>query len=272
MTDEKLNGKGWADFEFKIHNKYALGRVVGRSEHDRAVSGKMGDMLDACKEYDEATIVPISDGLDADAKMVNDAIYSMLAGETSGQAHEIVRSEEHRRCGITTWVRLRTRFKQPDMTAIIDVINFNWQGQLEERWRSFTRLVRNLSEKMADSILESLVITGLKTNGATAVHEALRLRCPQPWVSVVGTVENYVKTIHQDEDATPMDIGQVQNGKKGGKGKGDKGKGKGKGDKGKGKGDKGKGKGHHQNAWGGKNTYRDRGMEQRSNDACFKCG
>ena len=120
MTDEKLNGKGWADFEFKIHNKYALGRVVGRSEHDRAVSGKMGDMLDACKEYDEVTIVPISDGLDADAKMVNDAIYSMLAGETSGQAHEIVRSEEHRRCGITTWVRLRTRFKRPDMTSIID--------------------------------------------------------------------------------------------------------------------------------------------------------
>ena len=229
-------------------------------------------MMEACKGYDETTIVPISEGLDADARMINDAIYSMLAGETSGQAHDIVRSGEHRRCGITTWVRLRERFKQTEMTQVMDVINFKWQGQLEERWRSFTRLVRSLSKPMADDTLEALVITGMKSLGATAVHEALRLRHPQPWESITATIENYVKTIHRDEEPVPMDIGQVQNGKKGK----NREKGKGKGGKGKGKGEAGKGKGHHQNTWESKKPQYDRGAGQRSNgndgSGCFKCG
>ena len=72
MTDEKFNGKGWAEFEYRLRNKFALGRINGRSEHSRAVDGKMADMMEACKAYDETTIAPISEGL----IQVNYAVFS----------------------------------------------------------------------------------------------------------------------------------------------------------------------------------------------------
>ena len=205
----QFGGGDWRAYEFAVNNSFSWNRIAGKSEHERGIAARMADMLAATEPHNEGSIRQASAGLDADARQVNDALYGMLATTTTEQAHDLVRAEERTRCGITAWVRLRGRFKQPEMTAIFDVVNFNWRaGVLEKRWRAFTRLVNHMSERMADNMLEMLVIQGMKTNGATAVHEALRLKYPQQWSSVVETLENYINTTEQQAPVA-MDVSAV---------------------------------------------------------------
>ena len=82
-------------------------------------------MIAATDDCSVDTVRAAARSMDEARKDANGAMYGMLANTTVGRAHDLVRSEERSRCGITAWVRLRDRFSAGGASDYLDVFNFN---------------------------------------------------------------------------------------------------------------------------------------------------
>ena len=209
LQQKPLGDEGdWSAFRFEVENALAWTRLAGRSEAERELAAGMATMIAATDGRGLDSVKNAAAQLEIKERDTNGALYGLLATATKGRAHDMVRTEETGRCGVTTWVKLRDRFSKGEASSHMDVLRFVWPGgALEDKWRDFCRKVARLPEPLGPKVLESLVIAGCGENGATAVEEALRLKAPQAWEGVAGTVDRYLDTVRKD--ATPMDVGQV---------------------------------------------------------------
>ena len=144
------DGGDWSAFRFEVENALAWARLAGRSEAERELAAGMAAMIAATDGNGLDNVRGAAAQLEDKERDTNGALYGLLATTTKGRAHDLVRTEETGRCGVTTWVKLRERFAKGEATSYMDVLRFAWSGgTLEDKWRGFCRQVSRLPETLA---------------------------------------------------------------------------------------------------------------------------
>ena len=142
------------------------------------------------------------------------ALYSMLAGTTSGRATELVKQGLSERNGMIAFGRIRERFgKTAGVAKLLDVFQFQWRSpdSLEDKWLIWQRLMRQVNmTSLGDDARETLTIVGLEKAKERALEQHLRLRAPQTWTVLCASVDQYLRTtVDSGSQPTPMEIGAV---------------------------------------------------------------
>ena len=213
------SNSSWREFNATFRNRLDVLYVTERGENAKAVINDLRQIVGHLSEAGDDTVLEnVVKEAEGHASNSNSIFYAILSEICIERAKAIVLSHEKSRSGARAFADLLKRYRQTEHTIFEQIFNFSFHGgSLEDKFRSFLKLMEKCPGTLPDNALESILLSGLnKHPKATSLVDHIKLNSPMKFSEMCILIEKFLTAtrISSREDSNkpvPMDIGEVTN-------------------------------------------------------------